>query len=62
VIELRDLGVRKGDNAFKVYKFIDLSDEKEREEKKRLQMLTRSSKKPESKKGKYLKSPTVTLP
>ncbi|XP_033725161.1 uncharacterized protein LOC117315126 [Pecten maximus] len=26
VIELRDLGVRKGDNAFKVYKFLDLND------------------------------------
>ncbi|XP_061185424.1 uncharacterized protein LOC133193476 isoform X3 [Saccostrea echinata] len=51
VIELRDLGVRKGDNAFKVYKFIDLNDEKEREEKKRLQMVTRSSKKTDNKKG-----------
>ena len=51
VIELKDLGVRKGDNAFKVYKFIDLNDEKDREEKKKMQMVTRSSKKTEGRKG-----------
>lgn len=51
VIELKDLGVRKGDNAFKVYKFIDLNDEKDREEKKKMQMVTRGTRKAEGKKG-----------
>lgn len=36
VIEFKDLGVRKGDNVFKVYKFIDFNDEKDREEKKKM--------------------------
>ncbi|KAK3095471.1 hypothetical protein FSP39_015082 [Pinctada imbricata] len=61
VIELRDLGVRKGDNAFKVYKFIDLSDKSGQEEKKRQQVINAMTLKSRGKGSKQSKSDTEVI-